>query len=130
MKRFSLALLTALVTALGAYPAAAQTPRRRSRSTCPRSAGAARRHLSRRDRRRRHQLQGRHFRLYPDRSSDRLARRLAHVRASAARACSSSIPPEISCARSARTVYGFMYAQQVRIDPQDNIWVVDPDDDM
>jgi hypothetical protein len=41
------------------------------------------------------------------------------------RGCSSSIAPASSRARSARAVYGFLFAAQVRVDPQDNLWVVD-----
>ena len=43
----------------------------------------------------------------------------------AARGCSSSTAPASSCARSARTSTASCSPQQVRIDPQDNIWVVD-----
>ena len=41
------------------------------------------------------------------------------------RACSSSIARASSCARSARASYGLLQAQQVRVDPQDNVWIVD-----
>ena len=43
----------------------------------------------------------------------------------AARASSNSIRPESTCARSARGSTAFCSRKAVRIDPEDNIWVVD-----
>ena len=126
MKRFSLALAASLLaraaTAARPQPNRGAGDRLRFRRQ---RADAARRHLSRRGRRRRDQLEGRHLRLHPHRRSDADARRRARASPMAARACSSSIATESSSARSARTSTASCSPQQVRVDPQDNIWVVD-----
>ena len=43
---------------------------------------------------------------------------------------SNSTPVESICARSDQGVYGFVFAQTVKVDPQDNIWVVDDGSNM
>ena len=69
--------------------------------------------------------QGKHLRLHAHRPSDDLPRHLAALRARRFAAVSSSIRPANSFARSGRIRTRFLVAQQVRVDPQDNIWVVD-----
>ena len=48
----------------------------------------------------------------------------------AARGYLNSIKPESLSARSAITSYGFTFAHAVRMDPEDNIWVVDEGSNM
>ena len=86
---------------------------------------ASRRHLSRRSRRRGDEFARRYFRLHADRPSDDLASARRARSRMAARGCSSSIATASSSARSARTATASCSPQQVRVDPQDNIWVVD-----
>ena len=75
--------------------------------------------------RRRDQFEGPHLRLHAHRRTRTRRSATSRTFYTAARGCSSSIRPASSCARSAQGVYGFNFAQAVRVDPQDNIWVVD-----
>ena len=64
-------------------------------------------------------------RLHADREPDRRLGQLAAVHAMAARGCSSSTRTAHSCVRSAQGMYALLVAQAVRVDAQDNIWIVD-----
>ena len=84
-----------------------RTPRRRSTSIPCRIADAARRHLSRRSRRRGDQFARRHLCLHAHRPSDDVARHRASLRARRLAAVPVRSQRANSCARSARTSTGF-----------------------
>ena len=79
----------------------------------------------RRSGRRGDEFQRRSFRLHAHRPSDDLARHVAALRARRLAAVSSSIKTGKFVREIGQDSYGFLVAQQVRVDPQDNIWIVD-----
>ena len=125
MKRDACSATLAAVALLAGVPPPRSSRCRRSRSIRRRSAEVPGQHPPRRGRRRRDQFQGRRVRLHAHRPSDDLARHGAAVRARRLAAVPVRSGPASSFARSDRTRTDFMVAQQVRVDPQDNIWVVD-----
>ena len=123
MKRFLLLLLAA--TSLGALPASAQTRarnclrcRRQSADACPTTSISAKSAASRR--------------IPRAISSSTRAPAIRRCRSAARAAFAHGGSRLFQFDRTGKFVreigkdsYGFMFAQQVRIDPQDNIWIVD-----
>ena len=84
----------------------------------------AARYPSRRGRWRSDRLQRANLRLHANRQSDRRPRKLAPVHARRIAPlpvrCARQLPQEIG-----QGIYGFLVAHSVRVDAQDNIWIVD-----
>ena len=85
----------------------------------------AARHLRGRSRRRGPELEGPDLRLHAHRPSLRHARRQPHVRAQRLAAVRVRSRPANSRRELGQQVYGFNAAIGLRVDPQDNVWVID-----
>ena len=124
LKLAALAVVLAACAARGAALDPRDSLRRR------RSDQAARRHLSGRSGRRRDQLEGQHLRLHADRQSRLDARHTPHVRTRGGARLFEFDPSGKYVREIGQGLYGFLFAHTVRVDRQDNIWVVDEGSNM